>query len=254
MRKETIGSRETSRLPSSSRFGLPRQRSRAWRRNRCSRSWIRSVPTACLRAELVRREHHGVLVVAGPRVALGHPDRHVRRGGRVVPDRQRAVAVQQGGRPVGVGQDAGHIRGGREAPHDQRPPGQVELAVGVLADGHHLGGRLGPGQQVGVVLERPHQHHRPRAGPGGPSPPAELQQADQLGHRRRGPGPAEDDQVLAGAADRLVDDLAGLLAQPGGVAAGARALGVGVGVPGQDLATDGVLDEATARPEAVQSA
>jgi hypothetical protein len=161
------------------------------------------------------------------------------------------VAVRQGRHPVRVGQDAGDVGGGREAPDDQRPPGvpgqlglqvgQVELAVGVLADGHHVGGRLAPGQEVAVVLERPHQDQRPWAGRGRPL--AELQQAGQLGHRRRGPGPGEDDQVLVGAADGLVDHLAGLLAQPGGVAAGARALGVGVGVPGQDLVADGVLDE-----------
>src|SRR4029453_4473559 len=41
-------------------------------------------------------------------------------GGRVVPDRQRAVAVQQGGQAVGVGQDAGDVGGGREGT-DQQP-------------------------------------------------------------------------------------------------------------------------------------
>jgi hypothetical protein len=56
------------------------------------------------------------------------------------------------------------------------------------------------------------------------------------------------------AADGLVDHLAGLLAQPGGVAVGARALGVGVGVPGQDLVVDGVLDEAEGPAGRVQSA
>jgi hypothetical protein len=83
------------------------------------------------------------------------------------------VAVEQSRDPVGVGDDAGDVGGGREAAHRQRPPhqagqaglqlGQVELAVGVLADLDHLGGRLAPGQQVGVVLERPDQHHRPWA-------------------------------------------------------------------------------------------
>jgi hypothetical protein len=161
------------------------------------------------------------------------------------------VAVQQGRDPVGVGEDAGDVGGGREAAHHQRPPrqvgeaglqlGEVELAVGVLADLDHLGGRLAPGQQVGVVLERPDQHHRP--GPGRDRRPPQLQQAGQLGHRPGGPRPAEHDQVLVGTADGLVDQLAGVLAQAGGVAAGPRALGVGVGVARQDLVADGVLDE-----------
>jgi hypothetical protein len=172
------------------------------------------------------------------------------------------VAVQQGGQAVGVGQDAGDVGGGREGA-DQQPPAsvagqlglqlvQVDLAVAVLADGDDLGGRLAPGEQVGVVLVGAHEHHRPVAGRAGPA--VQLQQADQLGHGRRRPRPAEDDQVLCGPAHGLVDHLAGLLAQPRRVVSGARALGVGVGVPGQDPVADGVLDEAQGRPEAVQSA
>ena len=41
---------------------------------------------------------------------------------------------------------------------------EVDVAVGVLADHHHLGDRLAPGQLVGVVLERPGEHHRPLPG------------------------------------------------------------------------------------------
>jgi hypothetical protein len=123
------------------------------------------------------------------------------------------VAVQQGGDPVGVGEDPGDVGGGREAA-DQRPPGvadqlglqpgEVDVAVAVLADGHHLGGRLAPGQEVGVVLERPHEHHRPRPG----RRRAQAQEADQLGHGRGRSRPGEDDQILAGAADGPVDRLA----------------------------------------------
>ena len=117
-------------------------------------------------------------------------------------------------------------------PRSTWPAASSPMATTSAADSRQ-GSRLewcskGPRTPPGAV--------RPRQGP-------ELQQADQLGHRRRRARPAEDDQVLVGAADGLVDHLAGLLAQPGGVAAGARALGVGVGVPGQDLAADGVLDE-----------
>eukprot|EP00958_Prasinococcus_capsulatus_P025353 scaffold4262_cov328-Prasinococcus_capsulatus_cf.AAC.6 len=48
-----------------------------------------------------------------------------------------------------------------------RQVGAVEAAVGRLAHGHHRRARLAPRQQVGVVLVRPHQHHRllrPRRG------------------------------------------------------------------------------------------
>ncbi len=41
---------------------------------------------------------------------------------------------------------------------------EVDVAVGVLADHHHLGDRLAPRQLVGVVLVRPDEHHRPLAG------------------------------------------------------------------------------------------
>ena len=50
----------------------------------------------------------------------GDPDRQVRPGGGVVPERQRPVGVQQGGDRAGVGQDAGHVGGGREAADQQR--------------------------------------------------------------------------------------------------------------------------------------
>jgi hypothetical protein len=59
------------------------------------------------------------------------------------------VGVQQHRDRVGVGQDAGHVRGGGEAADQQRPVcvgpqlavqvGHVNVAAGVLADDHHLG-------------------------------------------------------------------------------------------------------------------
>ena len=41
---------------------------------------------------------------------------------------------------------------------------EVDVAVGVLGDRHDVGDRLAPGQLVGVVLERPDEHHRPLVG------------------------------------------------------------------------------------------
>ena len=47
-----------------------------------------------------------------------------------------------------------------------------------------------------------------------------------------------------GGPDATGDDLPGLLPEPGGLQAGARRLGVGVGVEGEDGRADVVLDEA----------
>ena len=212
--------------------------------------------------ELVRGQEHRILVVARARAGGGDLDRHVRPGGGVVPERQRPVGVQQPGDRRGAGQDAGHVGGGREAADQQRPVrvpvqlaaqvGQVDVAVGVLTDDHHLGDGLAPGQLVRVVLVRADEHHRPfrlRDTVGQPVPfvqpswDTQLQDADQLVHRGGGPGPAEDHQVIGGAADRVADDAPGVLAQPGGRQAGAGALGVGVGVPGQHRVPDEILDK-----------
>ena len=58
------------------------------------------------------------------------------------------------------------------------------------------------------------------------------------------PLPAEDHHGVVVAVDRAVDLGAGVLAQPGGLQPGAAALGVGVGVAGEHLVADEVLDEA----------
>jgi hypothetical protein len=168
-------------------------------------------------------------------------------GGGVVEQGQRAVAVQQLGH--GVGEHAGDVGAGRERPDPQRPVGvapQLPLQVGeveaaaVLGDGDHLGDRLPPGQLVGVVLEGADEHHRPRRRVGGQVQPQDAQQlVDGAGGARAG----EDHRVLVAAADGVADELAGLLAQAGRLPAGPGALGVGVGVAGQDLLADDVLDE-----------
>jgi hypothetical protein len=76
-----------------------------------------------------------------------------------------------------------------------------------------------------------------------PAEDPQLQDADQLVHRRGRPGPAADHQVIGGAADRIPDDPAGLLAQPGGRQPSPGALGMGVGVPRQHRIADEILDE-----------
>src|SRR4029079_13198821 len=56
--------------------------------------------------------------------------------------------------------------------------------------------------------------------------------------------PREDHYGLLVPAHRVPDDRAGVLPEPGGLQAGARGLGVGVGVARQYLIPDEVLDEA----------
>ena len=72
---------------------------------------------------------------------------------------------------------------------------------------------------------------------------AQPEHADQLGDRAGAARPGEDHDGLVVPADRLVDDPAGILTQPGGLQSGAAGLGVRVGVARQHLVADEVLDE-----------
>ena len=154
--------------------------------------------------ELVRRQEDRVLVIISVRPRRADADGHVRPRGCVVPEGQRAVSVQQRSDRAGVGEDAGDVGGGGEAPDQQRPVRvpdqlalqivQVDVAVGILADDHDVGDRLAPRQLVGVMLVGADEHDRPII-PGdlrGELVPLvqagrypQLQDADQLVHRRR---------------------------------------------------------------------
>ena len=212
--------------------------------------------------ELVRGQEDGVLLVPGPRRALGHPHRQVRPGRGEVPAGQRAVLVQQAGDRPGVGPDAGHVGGGREAADPQwtvRVPAQlrgqrplVDRPVRGRRDHHHVRDRLPPGQLVGVVLVRSDQDDRPLLGrdPRGQAVPlvergwqAQAEDAHELVDGGRAAGAAEDHQVVLGAADGVPDHPARVLDQPGGLPPGQRALAVGVAVAGQDMPADDVLDQ-----------
>ncbi len=213
--------------------------------------------------ELVWRQEDGVLV--GVRM-LGavrvHRDVDVRRGGGEVPERQRAVAVQGVGDPAGVRHDAGDVGCGGEGADLQRAVGvrrelgfqgvDVDQAVGVLRDDDDVGDRLPPGQLVGVVLERPDEHHRPAiTGDVRAQGEAvvevgrdsEIEYADEPVDRPGRARAAEQHDVLDAAANTLAYESPCVLAEPGGLQAGARGLGVGVGVAGEDLVPDEVLDE-----------
>ncbi len=132
-------------------------------------------------------------------------------------------------------------------------PGEVDVAVGVLGNGDHVGDRLTPRYFIGVVLERPDEHDRALIGGDvlrqvvavveiGRQP--QVHDADQLVDRPGGPRPAEDHAGFLVTANGITNDPAGILAQPRRLQAGARRFGVGVGVAGEDLVADEVLDEA----------
>ncbi len=111
---------------------------------------------------------------------------------------------------------------------------------------------LAPRDLVGVVLVGAEEHHRSlrrrdvrgqvvlvvehRRDP-------QAEDADQLGDRARAAGPGEQHHRVVVAPDGLADDLAGLLAQSGGLQTGPAGLGVGVGIARQHLVADEVLEE-----------
>ncbi len=215
--------------------------------------------------ELVRGQEHcvlGRLGVIGP-----HVDVDVRGPGRVVPERQRPVLVQQAGDRVGVREDAGHVRRGREAADPQRPvgvahellgqPRGVDVPVGALRDDHDVGDRLAPGQLVAVVLERADEDHGALVGRDarGQAVPvvevgreAQVEDPDELVDRAGRARPGEDHGRRVVTAHALLDDPAGVLAQPGRLQPRSAGLGVGVRVARQHLGADEVLDEVQRAP------
>ena len=85
----------------------------------------------------------------------------------------------------------------------------------VLGDDHDVGDRLAPGQFVGVVLERADEHDRPLVCRDVRAQvvavvelgrQAQPEDADELVDRPGGAGAGEDDGVVVGAADRVVDE------------------------------------------------
>ena len=130
---------------------------------------------------------------------------------------------------------------------------QVDVPVRIFRNRDHVGDRFAPRQLVGVVLERSDEDDRtvtardvlrqiePFVEIGGEP---QVHDPDQLVDGTGRTGSAEDDAGLIVASDGVADDLSGVFAQPRGLQAGAGRLGVGVGVAGEDLLADEVLDEA----------
>ena len=130
--------------------------------------------------------------------------------------------------------------------------GEVDPAVGVLGDLDDVGDRLAPGQLVRVVLVRPDEHHRPLALRDVRSQAvagvdvgrqSEVEARDERVDRAGRARAAEEHRVLVRvAAACLEDQPAGVLAEPGGLHAGARGLAVGVRVQRKHGVADVVLD------------
>ena len=118
---------------------------------------------------------------------------------------------------------------------------EVDVPVEVLRDDDDVGHALAPHDLVGVVLVGPDEDDRPLVGGHeGAGCPAVLEvggnpqaeDADEPVDGARAPRAGEDHGRGVVAPHRLADDPPRVLAQPGGLQAGPRALGVGVGVPG----------------------
>ncbi len=183
--------------------------------------------------ELVRAEHHRVLV--GGRVLAAHRihvDLHIRCGGREVPERQGAELMQQRGHGTCVRHDAGDVAGGRERADFERPirvPLQcgaqrllVDVAIGILRDGHHIGDRFAPRQFVAVVLERADEHHWAFVGRnlfeqvvarGEIGGQAQIQDPDESVDRAGGAGSGEDDRHIVAGSEVAPDDAPSIFAQ-----------------------------------------
>ena len=218
--------------------------------------------------ELVRAEEDRVLVDQGPVLADAdrvHVYRHVRRRRRVVPARERAVAVQHGRDGVRVLEDAGHVRGGREgADLEAAPaaklhePGLEVLVVDgardrVLGNRDHVRVRLAPRQQVAVVLVRPDEDDRPvGGGEVGRERQVQAEDLDELADRPGAPAPGEEHHVRVAVPralrhlgpHRLRHELPGLVPEARRLEPRDRGRGVRVAVEGQHFSLDVVLDHA----------
>ena len=214
--------------------------------------------------ELVRAEEDRVLV--RERITLGtavHVDVDIGRGGGEIPERQRAVLVQKGRDPVGVADDSGDVAGCGERPDLHRAifvaeefffqRRRVDVAVRVLRDDDDVGDRFAPRQLVRVMLERPNEYDGPFCCGDRVAQvitvvqlrgDTKAEDPDELVDRARAARASEDHHRLVIATHCIADDPARVLAQAGGLQAGAAGLGVGVGVARQDLVADEVLDEA----------
>ena len=112
--------------------------------------------------KLVRRKDHCVLFGVGAAV---HPHRQVRGGAAIVPDRQRAMTLQQPRHRDIIGNDAGHVRCRAERADDQAGAlciaqrgferAQNRPAFRGFGDLDHLGAAFAPRQQVRMMLIRP---------------------------------------------------------------------------------------------------
>mmetsp|Transcript_919 Transcript_919/g.2051 ORF Transcript_919/g.2051 Transcript_919/m.2051 type:complete len:208 (-) Transcript_919:307-930(-) len=174
--------------------------------------------------------------------------------------------MQNDGDAIDVRYEARDVGHGREGADAQSPRGgivprqaqqsfqfdQIDDSFRGFGHGDHLAPRLPPGQQVRVMLVRPHEHHRPllatfvilvRLHYHSP----EVEAVDQYPHRTRDPVPTEDhsvDRRLArdSGACAFADDLAGLGDERRRLTASVGDVRVGVGVARHGRTPQVILD------------
>ena len=134
---------------------------------------------------------------------------------------------------------------------------QVDAAVQVLVDRHHISDRLTPRELVRVVLVRSDEDDRPLFPRDSIQKVVtccqvvrqpEVEDPDDLVDRSRRAGAAKDHGVLLAGSDAAPDDRPRVLAESRRLEAGPRALRVRVGVEGEHLVPDEVLDEPEGAP------
>ncbi len=190
--------------------------------------------------EFVGRDDDGVDRRIGCRC---HRDRQVWSAAGIVPDHQRAGRLGEAGDADDVGNDARHVRGGREGADDAPPRPclckgvgkrvEIRPALAGLGDLDHLGAAFAPRQDVGMMFVRADDDERPRA---------DAEQSGQPVDASSGAGAGEDHRVVLRGAAAGADRGACLAAQPGHEATAVGRLGVAVGIVGQHLFEHETLD------------
>ncbi len=117
--------------------------------------------------------------------------------------------------------------------------GEVDAGLSVGADLDHLGHALAPGQDIGMVFVGADQHNRPWPGLGRALKAEKSDQlVDRAGHARAG----EDHLVGVARVETLADIGPRRFARPRRLPATETVLGMAIGIGGQDLVADVILD------------
>ena len=202
------------------------------------------------------------------RVVEVHLDAHIGCRCGEVPEGEGVVTVQEDGDGRGLGADPRDIGSRRERPDLERAIRvsdelslqlfEVDPPILVLVDDDDVGDGLAPGDLVGVVLVRSDEDDwalgwgdmgaqiisRVEVGR-----EAQVHDLDELVDRASRTGATKEDDVFFEVASSGVgDDVACFFSKASRLQARPARLGVRVGVEGQDLITDILLDEVQCAP------